>query len=188
MILIFSAAILMSATAAEAANGQRMIQPVHGKINLPFGVPNPFTNGKKHTGIDIDGSRGTIIRAPSSGRVMAVGWGSLGEGHYVVILHKPGDYNLSKKRSPVETWTKYYHLDMIYVKKYQWVLPGQSIGTMGDTGNASGVHLHFEVIENGRYATPLNPQEYVKLGLAAPRKNSGQKTLATTWGSMKQEK
>ena len=66
-----------------------------------------------------------------------------GIGNLVVVDHGNG-------------WVTYYaHLSRITVSKGQVVSKGQSLGYMGQTGNATGVHLHFEVRRNGRPVNPL---------------------------------
>lgn len=52
--------------------------------------------------------------------------------------------------------TRYAHMSMLLVKKGQNVYRGQIIGYMGSTGNATGQHLHFEVLWKGRRYNPLN--------------------------------
>jgi len=53
--------------------------------------------------------------------------------------------------------TRYAHLSGMNVSAGQTVQQGQTLGTMGATGNATGVHLHFEVHQGG---TPINPAQF----------------------------
>jgi len=69
-------------------------------------------------------------------------------GNGVVIAHS----------SHVETL--YAHMSRVRVKRGQKVSRGDILGDMGRTGNATGVHLHYEVRLNGR---PVNPQPYMRL-------------------------
>ncbi len=140
----------------KASSGQTMIKPVTGTVTQEF--------SESHSGIDIGAPQGTSIYAPSDGTVEDTGWGDLGEGNYIVISHIPGDSNEYRQYCPDENWTKYYHLDSIEVEEEDEVTQGQLIGKVGDTGNATGYHLHFEIRENGRYGTARNPREYIRFG------------------------
>lgn len=138
----------------QASYGQVMVKPVNGYISQEF--------GGGHQGIDIAAPYGTYIRAPSNGRVEDIGWGSYGEGLYIVISHIPGDSNQYGGYCPSQTWTKYFHLSVILVYSGQYVSQGQLIGLVGDTGYTTGYHLHFQIHENGRYGVVVNPREYVR--------------------------
>lgn len=88
-----------------------------------------------HNGIDIAAAHGTPILAAAGGEVLVSrsgGWGG-GYGTYVVIKHPNG------------TQTLYGHMSQSLVSTGQTVTKGQQIGKMGNTGQSSGVHLHFEV-------------------------------------------
>ncbi len=114
--------------------------PVWGQITSRYG----WRNGRMHNGIDIWNEKRTnsVIRASLGGRVIKAGYSS-GYGNLVVVDHGNG-------------WVTYYaHLSRITVSKGQVVSKGQSLGYMGQTGNATGVHLHFEVRRNGRPVNPL---------------------------------
>lgn len=77
------------------------------------------------------------VKAWKSGVVVATGTDSYG-GVYVVLKHEDDDF----------TWiTRYWHLvkGSVVVKKGQEVKQGDKLGTRGDTGISTGVHLHFEV-------------------------------------------
>lgn len=158
VILVICGVLLMmlGPISVQASNGQIMIKPVTGTVT------QEFSGG--HPGIDIAAPQGTPIYAPSDGTVEATGWGSYGEGYYIVISHIPGDSNQYRSYCPLENWTKYFHLDTILVQSGQSVTRGQLIGRVGMTGNATGYHLHFEVRENGRYGTAVNPREYIRFG------------------------
>jgi murein DD-endopeptidase MepM/ murein hydrolase activator NlpD len=65
-------------------------------------------------------------------------------GLYVVVM------------SPEGVETLYAHLSSISVSAGETVSQGQAIGVIGDTGYSTGVHLHFEVIDNGVRVNPLN--------------------------------
>lgn len=95
-----------------------------------------------HRAIDIASAEGTAILASDGGYVSFAGWTDIGYGYLVVVDHANG-YQ-----------TYYAHLSDIYVAEGQTVEAGQVIAAMGNTGNSSGPHLHFEVRYN-RY--PTNP-------------------------------
>lgn len=96
-----------------------------------------------YNAVDIINSRGTPIYASADGLVMEAKKGcttkscNLGYGNYIKIQH-----NING----VAPLTVYGHLGDLYVKEGDKVSQGQTIGTMSDTGNAIGCHLHFEVI------------------------------------------
>ncbi|HHV95288.1 MAG TPA: peptidoglycan DD-metalloendopeptidase family protein [Clostridiaceae bacterium] len=118
------------------------IVPSRGTISSRFGQRWSST----HTGIDIAASKGTPIKAADSGLVTFAGWkGSY--GNLIIIDHENGYV------------TYYTHCNTINVKKGQRVARGDTIGTVGSTGNATGPHLHFEVRKNG---VPVNPLDYLK--------------------------
>lgn len=97
-----------------------------------------------HTGIDIDGEEGEEINTVLGGDIEETGEGeNNGKGNYVVVDH----YSNFK--------TKYLHLEAIKVDTGESVSSGEQIGTMGETGTTTGVHLHFEILKNGNYTDPL---------------------------------
>ena len=104
---------------------------------------SPSTN---HAGIDIDGETGDPIYSVDTGVIVYAGWNNWGYGNVVVISHGNG-------------WqTLYAHLNSINVACGQSVIQGSIIAAMGETGNASGSHLHFEMMYNG---TKVNPWDYL---------------------------
>lgn len=115
----------------------RFIWPTEGDVSSGFG----YRWGRNHDGIDIANDIGTSIRAARSGRVTYTGWSS-GYGRVVIIEHDQGYVTL------------YGHLSESIVNSGDYVKTGQSIAYMGNTGNSTGPHLHFEVRKNG---TPINP-------------------------------
>jgi len=122
------------------------ISPVKGGfITAKFGLrEDPFTGILKfHKGIDISSSKGTPILATADGIVKYTGWRE-GLGLTVEIDHENGFVTL------------YAHLDRILVKQFQRVRRGEIIGTMGSTGLATGVHLHYEVKLLGKNLNPIN--------------------------------
>jgi len=99
--------------------------------------------GKLHKGIDIARPSDRTIKAADNGTVVSAGYDG-GYGNKVVINHNNG------------IKTVYAHLDSISVTVGQVVSQGQKIGVMGKTGNSTGVHLHFEVYENGNLKNPMD--------------------------------
>ncbi|MBC8015188.1 MAG: peptidoglycan DD-metalloendopeptidase family protein [Sporomusaceae bacterium] len=116
---------------------ERFVWPAAGSLSSAFG----YRWGREHNGIDLANDVGTQIRAARSGRVVYAGWYS-GYGYSVVIEHEQG-YS-----------TLYGHLNDYSVQKGQYVKGGQMIAYMGNSGNSTGPHLHFEIRKDG---TPINP-------------------------------
>ncbi len=81
--------------------------------------------------------------AAASGKVVLAGWDG-GYGRCVVINHGDG------------LATRYAHLSRIDVSLGEQVNRGEVIGNIGESGNADGPHLHFEVIINGNVQNPMN--------------------------------
>jgi murein DD-endopeptidase MepM/ murein hydrolase activator NlpD len=96
---------------------------------------------KAHTGIDYGAPMGTAIFATANGRVTFAGWKS-GYGKVMVIKH-PNGYE-----------TYYGHCSRLLKKPGQLVDQGQVIAKVGQTGVATGPHVHYEVRVNGRSINP----------------------------------
>jgi murein DD-endopeptidase MepM/ murein hydrolase activator NlpD len=95
-----------------------------------------------HLGIDIAAPYGTTIVAPAAGTVIRVGSAS-GYGNVLEIDHRNG------------IQTKYGHLSRFLVHVGQSVVRGQPIAEVGNSGLATGPHLHYEVHVNGTIVDPL---------------------------------
>ena len=97
-----------------------------------------------HRGVDIAAPTGTPVYASGSGVVKQAenlgGWGMI-----VIIEHMEG------------ISSRYAHLDRFEVKAGDKVATGQLIGHVGNTGQSTGPHLHYEVRKDGN---PVNPAEY----------------------------
>jgi murein DD-endopeptidase MepM/ murein hydrolase activator NlpD len=119
----------------------RLIWPVNGAFTSPFGM----RWGRLHAGIDIAAPTGTAIRAADTGTVRLAG-SMGGYGNYTCIQHTG---SLS---------TCYGHQSSIGVSVGQGVRQGQTIGAVGNTGNSTGPHLHFETRINGN---PVDPMGYL---------------------------
>lgn len=106
-----------------------------------------FSPRANHNGIDVDGEEGDPVYAVDNGVVVYAGWNNWGYGNVVVINHGNG-------------WqTLYGHLNAIYVNCSQSVWQTNIIGAIGNTGNSSGSHLHFELMYNG---AKVNPHDYLR--------------------------
>lgn len=132
------------------------IPPTAGYLSSGFGLRlSPFSQINEkgegilgyHSGLDICNAEGTPIQATADGVVEEAGWMDR-YGNGVIISHS----------DRVETL--YGHMSRLRVKTGQKVSRGDILGYMGRTGNATGVHLHYEVRLNGR---PVNPQPYMRL-------------------------
>lgn len=129
---------------AKASLGISLIRPVSGTITSRFGAGSSLRRSS-HTGLDIATSTGTPIKAAASGTVTFSGYkGSY--GNMIVINHGNG----------VQTY--YGHCSKLYVSAGTTVSQGQTIATVGSTGNSTGPHLHLEVRVNG---VAYDPQNYV---------------------------
>jgi murein DD-endopeptidase MepM/ murein hydrolase activator NlpD len=102
-----------------------------------------YTPDLNHHGIDIGGDIGNPIYASDAGVVVYAGWNDWGYGNVIVVDHGNG-------------WqTLYAHLNSVDVGCGDFIsYGGQTIGTMGSTGNSSGPHLHFEMNLNGAHQNP----------------------------------
>jgi murein DD-endopeptidase MepM/ murein hydrolase activator NlpD len=110
--------------------------PANGKISRGF---RPSDN---HKGLDITNEIGTPIFAARAGKVIYASNELSGFGNCIILQHD-------------STWTTFYaHNDQNLVQPGDVVQCGQLIAELGQTGRASGPHLHFEIRQNG---TPLDP-------------------------------
>lgn len=94
-----------------------------------------------HKGIDIAAEKGSKIFAVLDGSVKTAG-NDASYGNYIVIEHEGGISTL------------YAHCDKLLAEKGKTVKKGDIIAEVGETGDADGTHLHFEVIENGKNTDP----------------------------------
>lgn len=108
------------------------VMPTKGIYTSNFG----YRWGVLHAGIDLANSIGTPIYAVSDGVVIDAG-PTAGYGAWVKLLHADG------------TVTLYGHVNTTLVSVGERVMAGDQIATMGNRGNSTGPHLHFEVLLNG---------------------------------------
>ncbi|WP_444938302.1 peptidoglycan DD-metalloendopeptidase family protein [Microbulbifer sp. JMSA002] len=100
-----------------------------------------FKSRRPHNGTDYAAPRGTPVYSTGDGRVIASGY-SKPNGNFVFIQH--GERYV----------TRYLHLTKRKVKRGQRVKQRQVIGTVGSTGYATGPHLHYEFLVDGRHRNP----------------------------------
>lgn len=134
----------------------RFAWPVTGYVTQEFGCtgfplePRRGSCAHFHAGIDVANAPGTPIRAPDDGVVAFVGWNPYdgSDPSFLVVIGHSGGFE-----------TSYGHLESRYaVRAGQFVRRGQVIGYMGNTGNSTGTHLHWEVHRNGAL---VNPRTYL---------------------------
>jgi len=118
--------------------------PIDGWITSTMGYrQDPITGDSDfHPGLDIAGDRGEPVYATAAGTVSESGYQN-GYGNLVTLNHGFG------------LQTRYGHLLSFSVKPGDQVKRGQVIGRVGATGRATGYHLHYEVMANGRLLNPL---------------------------------
>lgn len=121
--------------------------PGYTYISSEFGYREQPIAGAStnHKGMDFAAPTGTPIYVAASGTVTSASY-SGNAGNMIVINHGNG------------LQTYYMHCNSMYVRAGQTVSKGQNIGAVGSTGNSSGPHLHFQVMQNG---TPVNPRNYL---------------------------
>lgn len=120
------------------------IWPTEGRISSVFGLRR-FFNGEErrpHNGLDIAAATGTPVKATADGIVIDAG-DFFFSGNMIFIDHGQGIISL------------YAHMDRIDVKSGDIIKQGQLIGTVGQTGRATGPHLHFAVFANKILIDPV---------------------------------
>lgn len=136
--------------------------PVEGPVGSGFGQrEDPFNGeGAFHSGIDIEAPYGTPVRATADGEVSGAAMGA-GYGRAVVLNHGH------------DVMTLYGHLSAIAVLPGQHVILGQVIGYVGQTGRATGTHLHYEVRVHN---VPVNPHKYLRTTYAQVTNLAGEQS------------
>jgi murein DD-endopeptidase MepM/ murein hydrolase activator NlpD len=138
-------------TPTTSPTGYPQVFPVPGPHTYGQGFGAPRT-GRTHQGQDIFAPCGSPLVSVSRARVKYVSF-QKAAGNYVVLRFKKlgQDYF-------------YAHLATSMVTKGQVVTPGQQVGTIGETGNASGCHLHFELWAGKWYrgGRPINPTPHLQ--------------------------
>ncbi len=123
-------------------------RPAEGCVSDNYGCLS--NTGRNHDGLDIAGNNGSSVKASANGTVFYAKGGCSDDGHfgndcngglgnYVVIKH-----NISGSR----VYTVYAHLKQNLISKNSKVSKNQIIGTMGNSGNSDGTHLHFMIMSD----------------------------------------
>ena len=113
------------------------------RISSPFGMrANPFTGKPQiHNGVDLAAPVGTEVYAVREGRVTDIGNDSV-FGNYIIIAHD-------------DNWVSLYgHLSAFSVRLHSNVTAATVIGKVGNSGQSTGPHLHFELRKNGAALDP----------------------------------
>ncbi len=128
----------------------KFLRPNNGPVTSVYGVRRyyngVFANDYYHRGVDYAGNRGSAVVAPANARVVAIGYERDGfpvHGNWVGLDHGQGVTSI------------YIHLNSINVKQGDMVTAGQTIGTLGNTGAATGPHLHWGLFVQGEAIDPV---------------------------------
>ncbi len=124
-------------------NAYSFINPITGIVSSKFGSRESEYQKVTgyHTGVDVAAEEGTIIKASMEG--------------IVELVSSEGDYGNHINIRSNNVSTLYSHCSKIFVKEGQIVGQGQEIGAVGNTGNSTGPHLHFEIRIDDRFVDPL---------------------------------
>ena len=124
------------------------IMPARGFITSYYGWRrHPLTRQSEfHRGLDVANLVGTPVVATADGQVVFAGWKS-GFGRFLEIDHGYGYV------------TRYGHLRTIMVRVGDMVFRGQTVARVGSSGAATGPHVHYEVMYNGKHT---NPKSYIR--------------------------
>ena len=122
-------------------------------LTSPFGVRvDPITGeGRMHNGMDFACPPGNPIYATGDGIVILVENSFTGYGNHVEVDHGFGYV------------TRYSHMSVMYAYVGQRITRGDCVGLSGQSGRATGPHLHYEVIYRGNY---VNPRGYMDLDIS----------------------
>jgi len=142
--------VATSVGASTAYSVQRPSGALAGSGNFSWPTAGYVSQGYwgGHPAVDIAGWLGAPVTAADAGYVVLAGGGwNSGYGNYVIVDHGNGFSTL------------YAHLNSVFVTPGETVSRGQQVGTMGNTGNSTGPHLHFEIRYDG---VSYNPSGYLK--------------------------
>ncbi len=145
--ILLNEEVLVEPVSAKIAKGTlRLLGEGTGKFAWPVsGAKLTSSYGKRwgtqHKGIDMASSNRTI-KASDTGKVIFAGTKN-GYGKTVILDHKNGYQTL------------YAHMSKINVSKGDVLEKGEKLGVMGNTGHSTGVHLHFEIHDDGKIQNPI---------------------------------
>ncbi|MDF6018609.1 peptidoglycan DD-metalloendopeptidase family protein [Streptomyces sp. JH34] len=123
--------------------------PVEGPAGTPYHQQGSSWSTGLHTGVDFVVPGGTPVKAIGPGEVVTAGAGG-DYGNQVVVRHEDG------------TFSQYAHLLDVKAVVGQSVQGGTLIGWSGETGNASGPHLHFEIRTGPAFGSDVSPVPYLR--------------------------
>ena len=131
-------------------NEQNLVSKIHMPLKNGISVTSSYGNrthpifgGRKlHNGADLKANYEKVYSV-LDGIVTASGWDAKGGGNYIKVKHSNSFV------------TSYLHLSELYYKVGEFVKAGFIIAKSGNSGNSTGPHLHFSVIENGNYINPI---------------------------------
>ena len=131
-------------------NEQNLVSKFHMPLKNGISITSPygsrthpiFGGRKQHNGADLKANYEKVYSV-LDGIVTASGWDPKGGGNYIKVKHSDSFV------------TSYLHLSEIYYKEGEFVKAGFIIAKSGNSGNSTGPHLHFSVIENGNYINPI---------------------------------
>ena len=154
-----------------SAVGSAFSWPSIGRIAQNYGCTGFYLNPPRgscrhfHDGLDIVAGYGSRVRTAADGVVAYAGWNPWDEGGraWIMVVSHPDGYV-----------TRYGHLlpgGLAHVGEF--VLQGQAIGRMGNTGNSLGTHLHFELLSGG---TAVSPWDYLPAGMVLEKAKDGKRS------------
>ncbi|EGD44006.1 putative peptidase [Nocardioidaceae bacterium Broad-1] len=157
-------------TALTADSNGESAQPVAETTRTVFPLPaktwvrsssfgrrtDPVTGVRTiHTGTDFASPLGTPILAVADGQVVFAGPVTSGYGHLILIEHTINDH-------PVFSGYAHMFASGIHVTPGDLVTAGQHIADVGQDGKSTGPHLHFEIRPGEAYATPVDPEPFLR--------------------------
>lgn len=141
-----------------------------GLFYYPYGSDGPDNEWRIHSGLDMPNPIGETVRAAGSGFVTWAGSGFQQTSSYGIVVRIEHDFGYDGQR----LYSLYAHLASVLVVPGQYVQAGDPIGLVGNTGNVTGPHVHFEIrLDRDEYGSTVNPAlwmvPYVGTGIIAGR-------------------